>query len=90
MGAGTDESALFRRVVIGLEGEPGSETGTRAVADFARLFGAELVGMFTEDSCMMEWADRSPLRQISRSTARPVSSSPEQLARELSAANLSA
>lgn len=79
-------TTMFRRVVIGFRDTCESSSSLEATARFAQLIETELLGVFIEDTELMEWSGSPLMRQFTSISRPPVPASPARLAEEFSAA----
>jgi hypothetical protein len=76
----------FRRIVVRFHDASSGRCGILSAARLARLFHAELVGLFVEDARLLELSNLPVMRQLSATSGTGARVNPEQLAQDFAAA----
>lgn len=76
----------FRRLVIGFQDASGSPAGLETAVQLARALAGELLGVFVEDTALMEWSSVRPMREQSAGPRAPAAVTPERLSADFAAA----
>ncbi|MEQ8816332.1 MAG: hypothetical protein RLO51_06240 [Thalassobaculum sp.] len=77
---------VFRRAVIGFHDAGCSPSGLDAAVGFARAMESQLVGVFVEDTPLLEWSSSPLSRHVTTLAGRWATATPDSLAAEFATA----